>query len=241
MTAYIIHYIVLNLLISICFLIIFNFLPKTRHLSFYKMVKEVYDISKTLTPEQRETARFWADVGGPGNGYPIPGYWISIVTQVLEKKEVKLGRAAELYAKTAIATRDAMINTWRFKYQYNIIRPVTYINRFIDPSWQTLITTPPYPEYPSVLTYIFGAPMQVLTRELGDNIAVTDNTYTLNGSAPRQYSSFTKLAEEGAISRVYGGIHYTITVEMNLPFAKQIGDQVANIRLVSSNHKNPFK
>ena len=207
---------------------------------FYQMVKEVYDISKALTPEQREIARFWADIGGPGNGYPVPGHWISIVTQVLEKQQVNLARAAELYAKTSIATRDAMINTWKFKFQYHFIRPVTYINRFIDPSWQTLVPTPPYPEYPSALTYIFGSPMQVLTRELGDNIAVTDNTYTFNGSAPRQYSSFTKLAEEGAIARVYGGIHYTTTVEMSLPLAKQIGDQVAGIHLITSDHKNHF-
>jgi hypothetical protein len=203
---------------------------------FYKMVKEVYDISKALTPEQKETARFWADVGGPGNGYPVPGHWISIVTQVLEGQELNLGRTAELYAKTAIATRDAMINTWRFKYQYNILRPVTYINRFIDSSWQTLVPTPPYPEYPSALTYIFGSPMQVLTRELGDNIPVTDNTYTFNGSAPRQYASFTKMAEEGAMARVYAGIHYKITVEMSLPLAKQIGDNVADIRLTPSKY-----
>ncbi|MEJ7738293.1 MAG: vanadium-dependent haloperoxidase [Chitinophagaceae bacterium] len=203
---------------------------------FYKMVKDVYDVSKALTPEQRETARFWADVGGAGNGYPVPGHWISIVTQVLEKQKVSLGRTAELYAKTAIATRDAMINTWKFKYQYNILRPVTYINKFIDPAWQTLVPTPPYPEYPSALTYIFGSPMQVLTRELGDNIPVTDNTYTFNSSAPRHYASFTKMAEEGAIARVYAGIHYGITVEMSLPLAKQIGDQVADINLVASKH-----
>lgn len=69
---------------------------------FYKMVKEVYDISKALTPEQREIGRFWADVGGAGNGFPVPGHFVSVVSQVLEKKGLNLGRAAELYAKTAI-------------------------------------------------------------------------------------------------------------------------------------------
>ena len=78
--------------------------------------------------------------------------------------------------------------------------------------------------------------MQVLTRELGDNVPVTDNTYTFNSSAPRHYSSFTKIAEEGAISRFYGGIHYTIVVEMSLPLAKQLGDKVADINLVASKH-----
>ncbi|HZH66948.1 MAG TPA: hypothetical protein VEY10_18810 [Flavisolibacter sp.] len=198
---------------------------------FYKMVKEVYDISKTLTEEQKTIARFWADVGGTGRGYPVPGHWISIVTQVLEKQRLDLGRSSEIYAKTAIATRDAMINTWKLKFQHNIIRPVSYINRLIDPAWQTLVPSPPYPEYPSALTYLFGSVMQVLTRELGDNIPVADNTYTFNGSTARQYTSFTKMAEEGAISRVYSGIHYTIVVEMSLPLAKRLGDKVADIKL----------
>jgi hypothetical protein len=198
---------------------------------FYKMAKEVYDISKALTDEQKTIARFWADVGGTGRGYPVPGHWISIVTQVLEKEGVDLGRAAVIYAKTSIATRDALINMWRFKFQYNILRPVTYINKLIDPAWQTLVPTPPYPEYPSALTYIFGSVMQVLTREVGDNMPVTDNTYTFNGSAPRQYSSFTKMAEEGAISRVYAGLHYKIVVNMSLQLAKQLGDKVADIKI----------
>jgi hypothetical protein len=199
---------------------------------FYEMVKEVYDISKTLTEEQKAIARFWADVGGPGRGYPVPGHFISIVTQVLEKQGTDLGRSAEIYAKTSIAIRDAMINTWKLKFEYNIIRPVTYINKVINASWTTLVPTPPYPEYPSALTYILGSVMQVLIREIGDNVPVTDNTYTFNGSTARQYTSFTKMAEEGAISRFYGGIHYKIVVEMSLPLAKRLGDKVADIKLV---------
>jgi hypothetical protein len=162
----------------------------------------------------------------------VPGHWISIVTQVLEKQGADLGKAAVVYAKTAIATRDALINMWRFKFHYNILRPVTYINKLIDPAWQTLVPTPPYPEYPSALTYILGSVMQVLTREIGDNVPVADNTYIFNGSAPRQYSSFTKMAEEGAISRVYAGIHYKIVVDMSLQLAKQMGDKVADIKLI---------
>jgi hypothetical protein len=49
---------------------------------FYKMAKEVYDISKTLTPEQIVIAKFWADVGGAGKGYPVPGH----CNRRLEKK-----------------------------------------------------------------------------------------------------------------------------------------------------------
>jgi hypothetical protein len=44
------------------------------------------------------------------------------------------------------------------------------------------------------------------------------------------------VVEEGAISRVYGGIHYKIVVEMSLPLAKQLGNKVADINLVASKY-----
>ncbi len=196
---------------------------------FYKAAKEVYDISNTLTPEQKETANLWADVGGVGKGYPVPGHAVSIVTQVLEKKSANLGEAAQIYAKTSIVYRDAVIVLWKQKYHYNLLRPVTYIKRFIDTGWLPFVPTPPYPEYPSAIAFIYGGVMQVLTREFGDNIPVTDNTYAWNGSTPRQYASFSKLAEEAAISRLYAGIHYKFSIEDGLEMGKKLGDQVAGI------------
>jgi hypothetical protein len=198
---------------------------------FYRMAKEVYDISKQLTPEQKQIATSWADVGGVGKGYPVPGHTLSIITDVLEKRKADLGQAAQIYAKAGIVHRDAIIVLWKLKFHYYLLRPVTYINRFIDPTWKTLVPTPPYPEYPSALAYIVGGVMQVLTREIGDNIPVTDNTYIWNGSSPRNYSSFSKVAEETAISRVYGGIHYKIAVDVGLDLGKKLGDKVSDIDL----------
>ncbi|RNI26018.1 phosphatase PAP2 family protein [Rufibacter latericius] len=166
-----------------------------------------------------------------GKGYPVPGHTVSIVTDVLRQRGASLHEAAEIYAKTGIVHRDAIIVLWKMKFHYNLMRPVTYINRFIDPNWQTLVPTPPYPEYPSALSYIVGGVMQVLTRELGNNIPVTDNTYTWNGSAARQYPSFSSLAAEVALSRVYAGIHYKIAVDEGLRLGKILGDRAADIRL----------
>jgi hypothetical protein len=202
---------------------------------FYTAVKEVYDIGKALTPEQKTIANFWADVGGPGVGYPGPGHIISIVTSVLEKKEVDLGQAAEIYAKTGIAFKDAFCRIWRIKFHHNLLRPVTYINQHIDPAWQAFLITPPYPEFPSGLAGVYTPAMRVLTRAFGD-IPVTDNTYVWNGSAPRQYASFTKLAQEAAISRLYGGIHYRFTQNITLEIGQKFGDEIANINLVSPKH-----
>ena len=58
-------------------------------------------------------------------------------------------RAAEVYAVAAIAMADAFIACWHLKYQVNLLRPVTYIQRYIDPKWQTALLTPPFPEYAS--------------------------------------------------------------------------------------------
>jgi hypothetical protein len=197
---------------------------------FYKAAKEVYDISKTLTAEQKATANWWADIGGVGVGAPLPGHILSIVTGILESKKAKLSEAAQIYAKTGIGLKDGLIVTFREKYHYNLLRPITYIQKHIDPSWQSYLINPPYPEYPSGLSGIYTPVMQVLLRECGD-IQVTDNTYVGRGLAPRQYASITELDKEVAMSRVYAGIHYQFTMDITREMGKKLGDHIANIDL----------
>jgi hypothetical protein len=197
---------------------------------FYKAAKQVYDISKTLTPDQKAIANWWADAGGAGVGVPAPYHLLSIITGILESKQATLGRAAEVYAKTGIAIKDGPINTFRAKFQYNLLRPITYIREQIDPSWQSYLPNPPYPEYPSGLVGIYGPVMQVLIREFGD-IPVTDNAYAWRGDAPRQYASITNMNQEAANSRVYAGIHYQFTQDISREMGKKLGNHIANIDL----------
>jgi hypothetical protein len=197
---------------------------------FYQAAKEVYDIGKTLTAEQKAIADWWADVGGAGVGVPAPYHSLSIVTGVLESKKAKLGKAAEVYAKTGIALKDGPIVVFRGKYQYNLLRPVTYIRGHIDPTWQSYLPSPPYPEYPSGLAGLYTPVMQVLIREFGD-IPVSDNAYVWRGTAPRQYASISDLSAEAAISRVYAGIHYRFTQNITLEMGRALGDNIAKINL----------
>jgi hypothetical protein len=203
---------------------------------FYKAAKEVYDIGINLTDEQKAIATWWADAGGTGVGVPAPHHILSIITGVLESHRVKLGRAAELYAKTGIGFKDGPINTFRGKFQYNLLRPVTYIQRHIDSTWQSSLPSPPYPEYPSGLAGVYTPPMQVLIREFGD-IPVTDNAYDWRGLPPRIYASISKLNEEAAISRIYAGIHYRFTQNISIEMGKELGDQIADIKLIQNHHK----
>ncbi|OQP59574.1 hypothetical protein A3860_36910 [Niastella vici] len=205
---------------------------------FYKAVKEVYDIGKHLTDAQKATANWYADAGGPGVGVPAPYHALSIITWVNENQKAKLFEAAEVYAKTGIAFKDGGIITFRSKYHYNLIRPITYIQRDIDATWLPYLPTPPYPEYTSGLLGAWAPFIQVLKKEYGD-IEVTDNAYDWRGLPARHFTSLSNLEDEAAISRVYGGLHYKWTQEVSMKMGKKLADEIADIKLVSNKNKHP--
>jgi hypothetical protein len=205
---------------------------------FYKAAKEVYTIGKNLTAAQKATADWWADAGGSGVGVPSPYHVLSIITWVQEDQEAKLWQAAEVYAKTGIALKDGGIITFRSKYHYNLIRPITYIQRLIEPGWLSYLPNPPYPEYTSGLVGVYAPFIQVLKNEYGD-IEVTDNAYDWRGLPARHYTSLSNLLDEAAVSRIYAGIHYRFTQEISIKAGKELGNEISAIKLVSPKYKHP--
>jgi hypothetical protein len=198
---------------------------------FYKMAKDLYDVSKTLTDEQRAIALFWNDVGVK-KGFTPMGHSISIANQILEKEKANLLVAAETYARIGIALRDASIMVWRSKYHYNQLRPVTYIRNVIDKDWMPIIGTPSHPEYPAAHAYITGAAMEALTAVFGPNYGFTDHTYDFLGYASRTFSTLNDAAAESGMSRRFGGIHYLPSIHTGLAEGRVVGLRVASIDLV---------
>jgi hypothetical protein len=197
---------------------------------FYKIVKNVYDVSKTLTEEQKSIALYYVDQGN-GLGYTPPGHDFSALTQAIKQSGASLAVAAEAYAKGGIAERDASIICFRSKYQYFVLRPITYIRKLIDPNWLSFIPTPPHPEYPAAHAFITSTVMQAATRVLGENVAFTDHSYDFRGYAPRSFTSLFKAGEEAGMSRLYGGIHYLPSINAGLTLAKNIGNKIGDIKL----------
>jgi hypothetical protein len=170
---------------------------------FFAQAAAVYETNLSLTDEQRTIATYWADNAG---ATPTPaGHWIGIATDLLA--DASLAEAAETYALVSIAGVDAFIACWDAKYTYNLLRPETYIRRFIDAEWRPLIPTPQFPEYTSGHSTVSAAAASVLTDLYGD-VAFTEVTPVQPGFAPRSFQSFTAAAAEAARSRLYGGIHY---------------------------------
>jgi hypothetical protein len=192
--------------------------------TFYAEAMEVYETSQNLTAEQTEIALFWSD--DPGKTATPPGHTISILTQLLQQEEASLAFAAEAYAKLGIAVADSFIGCWKAKYEYNLVRPVTYIQQSIEETWMPVLSTPPFPEYPSGHSVQVGAAEIVLTGLFGDAYTFTDGTHNSLGLAARSFESFTVMAEEAALSRLYGGIHFRSAVELGLDQGRCIGEKV---------------
>lgn len=189
--------------------------------AFHNEAMEVYETAMALTPEQREIARFWSD--DPMLSPTPPGHWISIALQLLEAEGADAERTVDVLARLGIVLADSFIGCWEAKYRYDLVRPVTYIRRHIDAKWQPDLITPPFPEYPSGHSTQSGAAAIVLEDLFGATFAFEDETHVDDGLPPRHFESFREAAEEAAISRLYGGIHYRAAIEHGLEQGYCIG------------------
>lgn len=195
----------------------------------FKEMSEVYTVGHTLTDEQKTIARYWAD--NPGKTASPAGHSIAILTQALRATNASLAVAAEAYAKVGMAVADAFIACWWAKYEYNLLRPVTYIREQIDASWTPFLMTPEFPEYTSGHSAQAAAAAAVLTALFGRNFAFTDRTHESRGIAPRSFKSFSEAADESAISRLYGGIHYRAAIDEGLRQGKCVGDRINLLKI----------
>lgn len=204
--------------------------------NFYREAKEVYDVCSHLSAEQTATANFWDcnpfNVNTSGHlqfatKKISPGaHWMNIANISSKKQHADLLTAAGAYALTAIAIYDGFIHCWAEKYNVNLIRPETYINAHIDAQWHPVLQTPPFPEYPSGHSVISTAAAVVLTDFFGSNFQFNDNTEILYGLPVRNFTSFMAAANEAAISRLYGGIHFRAAIENGQALGKKTGEIV---------------
>lgn len=205
---------------------------------FFKEVREVYDISNEITAKGDESeevaiAQFWDcnPYVSVTRGHLMfatkkitPGaHWIGIAKIAARNTNADLAKTVMTYTKTSIAIADAFISCWDEKYRSNLIRPETLINDHIDENWEPVLQTPPFPEYTSGHSVVSGAAAVALTSIYGDNFAFDDDTEVQYGLPVRSFPSFKDAADEAAISRMYGGIHYRAAVEIGVEQGRNLG------------------
>lgn len=200
---------------------------ETPNTLFYLQAKEVYAEIKDLSFEKKWIAEFWSDDIFEQTFEPA-ARWVAIANQVVDKEKPNLSKAAELYAKLGMSLADCGIAIWNSKYIYNIERPVSYIRRVFDPNWITVLNssvngaqglTPPFPAYPSGHSGFGAAAAGILIDLFGFNYTLTDRCHEFRSEfigTPRTFYSFSDMAYENAISRIYLGVHYRMDCEEGL-------------------------
>lgn len=208
---------------------------------FYKELLEVYEIREKMeqdgdNSEEIQIARFWDcnPYVSTQRGHLMfatkkitpGGHWMGICKIAARENQLDFEQTAYAYTTTAIAIADGFISCWDEKYRSELIRPETLINREIDENWMPVLQTPPFPEYPSGHSVVSGAAATVLTKIFGNDFAFEDDTEVKYGLPVRSFTSFEQAAEEAAISRLYGGIHYRSAIDNGLVQGRQLGNYV---------------
>ena len=193
--------------------------------TFYKQALEVKEAGENLTQEQKDMANFWLD-NLKATGTPA-GHWLLIESQIAKQLKLTLARTAEMYALVNIAMADAFISCWDMKYRINLLRPETYIQKYIRAAWKPYIQTPAFPEYPSGHSVVSAAAADVLTFMFGP-VAFTDSSKTRFDMRPRSFTSFQAAASEAAMSRLYGGIHFRNAIELGMAAGSCVARRVTS-------------
>lgn len=200
--------------------------------------------SAARTPEQTLIALFWAD--GAGTETP-PGHWNRIASAVAVATHNSLEENARVFALLNVAMADAAICAWDAKYSFDFWRPITAIrtadldgNLATEPdgSWSPLIPTPPFPEYVSGHSTFSGAAARVLARFYGsDDVRFSVGSDALPGVV-RAFGSFSEAATEAALSRLYGGIHFSSSISDGMNAGVEIGDWVSAHVMRRGHHRS---
>ena len=148
------------------------------------------------TPASRRTSYLWAVV-------PELREWIALTN--LKIFESRLSddppRAARAMALVTIANNDAFIACFEAKYHYMAPRPFQ-----VDPSVDQLFPAPNHPSYPAAHGCGDGAVEAVLSHLF-----------------PHDAAYFKERAEEGALSRLWAGIHFRSDIDAGLALGRSVG------------------
>lgn len=169
---------------------------------------EVLEVARRLTPQQKERA-FWWNLDA-GSVTPA-GVWLRLALQMLaDGPEVRgLSQRLRVLRDVCVSMHDAMIACWAVKLRDWAERPMTSIRRELDPGFVPVVVTPGHPSYVSGHATLSAAAAVALAAHW-----------------PDQREALWAKAEEAAMSRLWGGIHFRSDNDEGLRLGKAVGEEV---------------
>ena len=87
------------------------------------------------------------------------------------------------------------------------------------------LTTPPHPEYPAAHGTVAAAGARILKTYFGRHYGFTGTSAAVPG-VTRSFQSFRAFAEDAALARIYGGMHFRNSIDVGLRQGRQIADWI---------------
>ncbi|ANH61541.1 vanadium-dependent haloperoxidase [Dokdonia donghaensis] len=204
---------------------------------FYTQMMDVYTINNTAREDNNEDlwiAEFWSD-DVEGLMTSPPGHQVSIANQLIGQYDTSPTVSLVLLLKLGFSLNDAAVSTWADKYEYMVMRPSVYIQEHIDPTYETNLyrfinwPNPSFPGYPSGHSAFASAAAGVFIDTFGNDTNFTDRSHegrTEFRGAPRQFTSFTDMAQENGYSRIPLGVHIEMDCTEGLRLGYEVSDAV---------------
>lgn len=176
--------------------------------------REVLMVKQQLTEPQRQVARDWhLDAGS----VTPAGIWMQMALQHLQTRvsddeahsAVAMAQALPVLAALSVAMHDAFVACWQVKLRDWSERPITAVRRDLDPAFEPLLVTPGFPAYVSGHATVSAAAATVL-----------------GAFWPEQRTRLEALANEAAMSRLWGGIHFRSDNDEGLHLGRAVGEAV---------------
>ncbi len=170
---------------------------------FAAQVKEVRAVSDERTNEQIRVAQHWENL----TGSYAAGAWNGVARQAMAARGLDEATTARNLAALHVAGFDGLVACHDSKYTYWVPRPTQ-----VDSAITLAVGLPNHPSYPSNHSCISGA----MGRVLDALLTGTQGQYTTMGN-------------EAGLSRLYGGIHYTMDLDAGNAIAAKVADKALKV------------
>jgi PAP2 superfamily len=181
--------------------------PAANSTEYSNAVRELLKVAASLNDAQRAAAQYWHLEAG---SVTPAGVWILKLRELLTQHADANVDQVLLFAVFNMAMYDAMIACWHYKYVYWTERPITAAARLGLGEVRPLLVTPAFPAYPSGHATLSGTAAVIVG-------------HFLSGAR----TEAKRLADEAAMSRLWGGIHLRFDNDAGL----RLGEQIAVLAL----------
>jgi hypothetical protein len=185
--------------------------------------------STARSTEQTATARFFS-------GNTLVQFNATLRDQAT-MRGLDIAQSARMFAAADMSTADAVITVWHAKYVYGLWRPITAVNladtdgnpaTSPDPTWVPLLTTPPYPEYPSGYNSVTATTTGVLEQLFHTQQLNLTLISTAVPNVSRHYDTGDAVRADVVDARVWLGIHFRFADIASRNLGLQLSDWTIN-------------